>query len=85
MAFRNNLNEGGKMSVKSAILHRNGSGKISLAKIGGSIIAIAGIIVTLPELGVVGIPIAIITAAKVAIAVGAKLGIDGLRNAQDKK
>lgn len=73
------------MSLKNSLLHLNGHGVPSLAKIGGSIVAIAGIIASLPELGVVGIPAAVLVGAKVAVFAGIKLGIDGIRNAQDKK
>lgn len=69
--------------IKNLFLHKNGDGKISMAKIGSTIFTVAGIVVLLPTMGV-AIPAGIITAATVTVAIGAKLGFEGLRNAADK-
>lgn len=63
--------------------HKNKDGKTSLTKVAGTIISVAGVIVSLPAIGL-AIPVELVNAAYVAIALGVKLGIDGVRNGVDK-
>ncbi len=69
--------------LKDLANQKNKDGEISMAKLGGTIMSISGVIVMLPTLGVT-IPAAVVTWAGVALAVGAKLGWDGMRNGIDK-
>jgi hypothetical protein len=60
----------------------NESGNISWMKLGGLIVTISGVIVS----GIVpGLPIALVTGAKIAIAVGGSIGIAGARDAIGQK
>lgn len=60
------------------------NGKYSLTKMGAAIIALAGTVVSLPALGVAGIPVAVVGAAKLVVAIGVAMGLTGAKNAIDK-
>lgn len=60
------------------------NGKFSLTKIGGAIVGVAGTIVSLPAMGVAGIPVAAVGIAKTVVAIGVALGFAGAKNAIDK-
>jgi len=65
------------------------SGKISMTKLGVSIVVIAGIVTQLPVAAAAAgiaivIPQWVISTAWIISFIGAKIGVDGLRNALDK-
>lgn len=68
----------------------NSKDKISFTKLGGTIVSLAGIVLTLPEAAaqagfVVVLPGAVKMAAWLICFIGGKLLIDGARDALDKK
>lgn len=63
----------------------NAQGEISTTKIGGEIMGLAGIIIAIPTMGLgVAVPVAVMTAAKLALAIGGMTAINGARDAMDK-
>ena len=59
----------------------NREGKVSVTKLGGQLIAVAGTIAMLPE-GVV--PAELLLIAKATLALGVVFGVSGARDAMDK-
>ncbi len=75
------------MNLKNLLF--SASGKISMSKLGVSIVVIAGIVTQLPVAAAAAgiaivIPQWVISAAWIISFIGAKIGVDGLRNALDK-
>jgi len=68
------------MSIWSR-LFKNAEGKTSWTKLGGQLVAVSAAIVALPA-GVV--PVEVIFIAKMAICVGAAIGVSGARDALEK-
>jgi len=65
-------------------LLKNASGKFSWMKVGGVLVSLAGIVITLPASGI-ALPLAVLTGAKVVGAIGAAIGISGARDALENK
>jgi len=68
----------------------NGKGEISLTKLGGTLVAISGAIIAMPmaakEAGIViDIPQSLLIISWITVFVGGKIGVDGARDALDKK
>ena len=61
----------------------NADMEVSMTKVGANIVGMATAIVALPSMGVV-VPVALIGASKIALAVGMVFGINGARDALDK-
>ena len=78
------FNRGGCMKNFFKKLLLNAENKVSWMKLGGTVVGICGAIIALPTAGVV-VPIAILSGAKIGIAVAAAIGISGTRDALTKK
>lgn len=64
----------------------NKKGEISTTKIGGELMGLAAIIIAIPTMGLgVAVPVAVMTAAKFALAIGGMTAINGARDAIDNK
>lgn len=61
----------------------NEKGEVSFAKLGGNIIAVAGVVLSMPTMGI-DVSDVVLNVTKVVMAVGGALGWNGMRDALTK-